>query len=98
VREFPLSSSMWWSSWSASIGVFFLDFFYGGIVSCLSVEITVGANVGGEKIGWDPERRWRDLRRNLRKCSGAQRQGISESLCLPQKLRTRLHVPSNPIL
>jgi hypothetical protein len=36
VRVFPLSSSVWWSSWSASVGVIFLDFFYGGIMSFLS--------------------------------------------------------------
>jgi hypothetical protein len=35
------------SSWLASAGVFFLDFFYGGIVSCLLAETTLGANVGG---------------------------------------------------
>jgi hypothetical protein len=35
--------------------MFFLDFFCGGIVSCVSAETTVGANVGGDpKIGWSP--------------------------------------------
>jgi hypothetical protein len=42
-----LSSPAWWSSWSASVGVFFLDFFCGGIVSYFSAGTTVGANVGG---------------------------------------------------
>jgi hypothetical protein len=31
------------------MGVFFLDFFCGGIVSCFSAETTVGANIGGPK-------------------------------------------------
>jgi hypothetical protein len=31
------------------VGLFFLDFFYGGIVSCFSAETTVGANVGGSE-------------------------------------------------
>jgi hypothetical protein len=42
-----LSSSWWCSSWSVSVGTFFLDFFCGGMVSCFSAETTVGANVGG---------------------------------------------------
>jgi hypothetical protein len=31
------------------VGTFFLDFFFGGIVSCFSAETTVGANVGGSE-------------------------------------------------
>jgi hypothetical protein len=42
-----LFSSWWCSSWSVSVGTFFLDFFCGGIVSCFWAETTVGANVGG---------------------------------------------------
>jgi hypothetical protein len=33
-----LSSSWWCSSWSVSVGTFFLDLFCGGIVSCFSTE------------------------------------------------------------
>jgi hypothetical protein len=32
------------------VGVFFLDFFCGGIVSCFSTETTVGANVEGGRV------------------------------------------------
>jgi hypothetical protein len=46
VREILLSSSWRCSSWSISVGTFFLDFFCGGIVSYFLTETTVGANVG----------------------------------------------------
>jgi hypothetical protein len=36
------------------VGTFFWDFFCGGIASCFSAETTVGANVGGPKIGRSP--------------------------------------------
>jgi hypothetical protein len=36
--EIPFSSSWWCFSWSVSVGTFFLDLFYDGIVSCFSAE------------------------------------------------------------
>jgi hypothetical protein len=74
------------------VGAFFLDFFCGGIVSCFLAETTVGANVGGLKIGWDP--RTQDLWINSRMQERERRQSTPESLCSPQKLWTPLHVPS----
>jgi hypothetical protein len=56
--------------------------------------------VGGVKrIRRDPQR-WvkKDSWKNTRKCVGAWRQEISESLYFPQKLWIPLHVPSNPLL
>jgi hypothetical protein len=85
---------MWWSSCLASAGVFFLDFLCGGIISCLSAETTVGANVGGPKIGWEPGTQ--NSRTNTRKLVKVRGQGFPESLTSSQKLWIPLHVPSNP--
>jgi hypothetical protein len=52
-----LPSRWWWSSWSVSAGMFFLELFCGGIVSFFGWH-TVGANVGGiRKFGWGPRTR-----------------------------------------
>jgi hypothetical protein len=42
------------------VGVFFLEFFCAGIVSCLSAETMVGANVGGLKIRGSPNTRFQN--------------------------------------
>jgi hypothetical protein len=84
VIEIPLSSPTWWSSWSASIDVFFLDFFRGGIVDCFSTETTVSANVGESENKWDP--RTRDSRTNTRK---QERIGDKESPKVWTRLKCR---------
>jgi hypothetical protein len=96
VREFPLSFAMWWSSWSALVGVFFLDLFYEGIVNCFSAETMVGTNVEGPKIGWSP--RTQDYEANTRKSRRDWGQRIPKSLYSPQKLSIPLHVTSRPLL
>jgi hypothetical protein len=52
--EIPLSSSWWCSSWSVSVGTFFLDLFCGGIVSCFSAEPRWVPMLGVRKIGGNP--------------------------------------------
>jgi hypothetical protein len=53
-----LPSRWWWSSWSVSAGMFFLDFFCSGIVSCFSAKTRWAPMLGGiRKSGWDPRTR-----------------------------------------
>jgi hypothetical protein len=54
VWKIPLSSSWWCSSWSVSVGAFFLDLFCGGIVSCFLVETRWAPMLGVRKIGRNP--------------------------------------------
>jgi hypothetical protein len=53
-------------------------------VSCLLAKTTMGANVGGPKIGW--RSRTQDSRTSTRKRVKARGQGFPESLYLSQKL------------
>jgi hypothetical protein len=76
------------------VGIFFLDLFCGGIVSCFSAETTVGTNVGGPKIGWIP--RTRESRKKARNSRKTGRQRISESLHSPQKLWILYTCPRAP--
>jgi hypothetical protein len=48
-KEISFHSGGWWSSWFVSAGMFFLDFFYGGIVSCSSVETRWEPMLGGNR-------------------------------------------------
>jgi hypothetical protein len=44
-----LSSSWWCSSWSISVGAFFLDLFSGGILSCFSADLRWVPMLGGSE-------------------------------------------------
>jgi hypothetical protein len=96
-----LPSRWWWSSWFVSAGMFFLDLFCGGIVSCFSAETRWALMLGGiRKSGWDPRTRERDSTVGTFKHSNDAR-GDKESpqrLLKPQKLCPLLHVPSRPLL
>jgi hypothetical protein len=72
-----LSSSWWCSSWSVSVGTFFLDIVFGGIVSYFLAETAVGANVGGPKIRGSPQTQ--ESRTTAHKSRKTRRQRISES-------------------
>jgi hypothetical protein len=51
------------------MGVFFLDSFYGCIVSCLSAKTMVGANVGRSENRMGPRTQvQRDSQTNMQKC------------------------------
>jgi hypothetical protein len=50
-----LPSSWWCSSWSISVGAFFLDLFCDGIVNCFSAETWWAPMLGVWKIGGNPE-------------------------------------------
>jgi hypothetical protein len=63
--------------------------------SFVSCRTTVGANVGGPKIGWSP-RTQESSTQDTRTAKGRQR--ISKSLYSPQKLWISLHVPLDHLL
>jgi hypothetical protein len=55
-REISLPSTWWCSSWSVSVGMFFLDLLCGGIVSCFSAAPRWAPMLGGiRKSGQDPQ-------------------------------------------
>jgi hypothetical protein len=56
-----LPSRWWCSSWSISAGVFFLDLFCGGIVSCFSSEIRWVPMLGvSENLDETPEHEFKE--------------------------------------
>jgi hypothetical protein len=63
------------------VGVFFLDFFYGGIMDRFSAETMVGNNVGVRKSDGIPEHK---ILEQTHKYKGGG-QGIPESLYSSQK-------------
>jgi hypothetical protein len=61
-----LPSTWWCSSWSVSVGMFFLDLFRGGIVGCFSAETRWAPMLGGiRKSGQNP----RTQEKGMHKCS-----------------------------
>jgi hypothetical protein len=92
-----LSSSWWCSSWSVSVGTFFLDLFCGGIVSCFSAETRWAPMFGGPKNRIEsPNTRTQEQWNQTCNSRKNMRQKISKRLLSPQKLWIPLHVPSRP--
>jgi hypothetical protein len=56
-----LPSTWWSSSWFASVGIFFLDLFCGGIVSCFSAELRWAPMLG---VSENPDRIPEHVREN----------------------------------
>jgi hypothetical protein len=94
-----LPSRWWCSPWSVLAGMFFLDLFCGGIVSCFSAETRWAPMLGVFEIT-DEIPNTRDCTVDTFKHNNDAR-GDKESpqrLLKPQKLWISLHVPSRPLL
>jgi hypothetical protein len=93
-----LPSRWWWSSWSVSAGMFFLELFCGGIVSFFRLTHGRRQCWGYPKIRMgSPNTKERTV--GTFKYSNDTR-GDKESpqrLLKPQKLWMLLHVPSRPL-
>jgi hypothetical protein len=94
-----LPSRWWCSSWSVSAGVFFLDLFCGGIVSCFSAETRWAPMLGvSENSDGIPKHERKYSRHVQVQQWRKRRQRTSQRLLKPQELCHLLHVPSRSLL